>query len=79
MVTKRVVNVIDLGADPSGRSDCTNVFREALEDATASVLVPMGIYRISGMLRGATEEAEEPAPPTVTDSVTVEVTEPEED
>ena len=50
-MTKDVINVIDIGADPSGKSDCTEAFRAALDQAT-SVLVPAGLYRISGMIKG---------------------------
>lgn len=57
---KRVVNVLELGADPSGKSDCTAAFREALKDATAvGVIVPLGTYKMSGMIKG---EAIKPAP-----------------
>lgn len=61
-MTKDVINVVDIGADPSGKSDCTALFRAALEQATG-VLVPAGIYRISGMIRGEAPKAA-PAPPT---------------
>jgi polygalacturonase len=61
-MTKDVINVIDIGADPSGKSDCTGHFKAALEQAT-NVLVPAGVYRISGMIKGV---APEPTPPPAT-------------
>ena len=61
-MTKDVINVVDTGADPSGKSDCTEAFKAALEEAT-SVLVPAGLYRISGMIKGEAPEPA-PAPPT---------------
>jgi len=48
---KDVINVTDIGADPSGKSDCTEAFRAAIEGAPG-VLVPAGVYRISGMIKG---------------------------
>ncbi len=59
---KDVINVIDIGADPSGKSDCTAAFRAAIEQAT-NVEVPNGIYRISGMIKGEAPKAT-PVPPT---------------
>lgn len=56
---KRVINVLEKGADPTGASDCTAAFREALEDATASgVIVPLGTYKISGMIKGQAAHTE---------------------
>ena len=78
MVRKRVVNVVDLGADPSGRTDSREAFRKAIEDIGASVLVPMGTYRISGMIRGDASDAETPPAPNVTDSLEVEASTPED-
>jgi len=62
-MVKDVINVIDIGADPNGKSDCTAAFRAALEGATG-VLVPAGIYRISGMIKG---DAPEPTPAPATE------------
>ncbi len=54
----RIVNVIDEGADPSGRTDATEAFKKALADTTAfGVIVPAGVYRLSGIISGD-------APPT---------------
>jgi len=69
---KNVINVVDIGADPSGKSDCTEAFRTALEGAV-HVKVPTGIYRISGMIKGREPEAK--TPPT---GVTAEDTSREE-
>ncbi len=55
---KQIVNVLDIGADPSGRTDSTEAFKRALADAAAcGVVVPAGIYRLSGIISGE-------APPT---------------
>ncbi len=58
-MVKDVINVVDIGADPTGKSDCTEAFRAALEGATG-VLVPAGLYRISGMIKGREPEAKTP-------------------
>ena len=58
----KTINVIDSGADPSGKLDCTEAFRAAIADSGATgVLVPAGLYRISGMIKG--EAPPPPAPP----------------
>lgn len=50
---KQILNVIDQGADPSGRTDCTEAFKAALGRAdVCGVLVPSGIYRLSGIISG---------------------------
>lgn len=60
MVEKRIINVLECGADPSGTHDCTAAFRKALEDTEAiAVLVPYGTYKISGLIRGTEPEIEE--------------------
>lgn len=70
---KQVVNVIDGGADPSGRTDCTEAFREALANVNAMgvcVTVPAGIYRLSGIICGepppTSEQSVDTAPPDST-------------
>lgn len=50
---KQIVNVLDIGADPSGRTDSTEAFKRALADTTAcGVIVPAGTYRLSGIISG---------------------------
>lgn len=50
---KKIINVLECGADPSGTTDCTTAFKEAIEDTSAlGVLVPSGVYKISGLIRG---------------------------
>ena len=62
MVVKRIVNVLGCGADPSGKTDCTQAFRDALARAgDAGVLVPAGIYRISGLISGEVEPSDDVA------------------
>ena len=48
---KKLVNVLDYSADPSGKLDCTVAFREAIA-AAEGVLVPHGTYKISGLIKG---------------------------
>jgi len=64
-MSDKVVNVLDFGADPSGREDSTLAFRKAIRDAVecealdADVNVPQGVYKLSGFLFGyADAEAE---------------------
>jgi len=56
----KTINVIDNGADPSGKSDSTQAIRDAIADTGATgVLAPAGLYRLSGMIKGV---APAPAP-----------------
>ncbi len=50
-MTHDVVNVLECGADPSGARDSTEAFRNALSKSRR-VLVPAGIYKLSGMVQG---------------------------
>lgn len=49
---KRLINVCDIGADPSGLHDSTKAFRDALANTTGQgVLVPNGTYSLSGLIK----------------------------
>ncbi len=57
MITGASVNVLDYGADPTGVTDSTNAFNDALQATTPfaqvvsqTVYVPPGIYKISNTL-----------------------------
>lgn len=52
-----LLNVLDLGADPSGTHDATEAFRQALEKS-GTVFVPQGIYKLSGLIIGETPPSE---------------------
>ena len=56
-MTLDVVNVIECGADPSGARDSTKAFWNALSKSRR-VLVPAGIYKLSGMVQGELDEPE---------------------
>lgn len=51
-MSDEVINVLDLGADPSGKSDSTAAFREAVRKG-GCVTVPSGRYYISGVIMGS--------------------------
>ena len=55
-MTHDVVNVLEYGADPSGVKESTVAFRDALS-RSRRVLVPFGVYELSGMVQGETEES----------------------
>jgi len=50
-MSDEVINVLDLGADPSGKADSTAAFREAVLKG-GCILVPSGTYYISGVIMG---------------------------
>ena len=54
-MTHDVVNVLECGADPNGARESTQAFRDALARSTR-VLVPFGVYMLSGMVQGEPEE-----------------------
>lgn len=54
IMNKKLANVLEHGADPSGVKESTAAFREALA-ASDRVLVPHGIYKLSGMIAGEPE------------------------
>ncbi len=66
-MTHDIVNVLECGADPSGVKESTEAFRDALSKSKR-VLVPFGIYKLSGMVQGEPDEpevlGEAEAPPT---------------
>lgn len=52
---KRLINVCDIGADPSGLHDSTEAFKQALASTTGQgVIVPFGTYSISGLIKDCT-------------------------
>jgi len=51
-MSDEVINVLELGADPSGNADSTSAFREAMRTGCC-VLVPHGTYRIAGFIVGS--------------------------
>ena len=55
-MSDEIINVLDLGADPSGKSDSTAAFKEAVAVGSANrgcVMVPSGTYYISGVIMGS--------------------------
>ena len=50
-MSDEIINVLDLGADPSGKADSTAAFREAIHRG-GCVDVPCGTYYISGVIWG---------------------------
>ena len=60
-MSDEVINVLDLGADPSGKADSTAAFREAVRKG-GCVSVPRGRYYISGVIMGFPPAAKEKKP-----------------
>lgn len=73
-MSKRL-NVLEYGADPSGTKDSTVAFRKMLEEGAPHMIVPAGVYRLSGAIKGSVEVAA----PALTDEVRVEAAPPEEE
>ena len=69
-MSKRL-NVLEYGADPSGNKDSTIAFRTMLEECSRGdhMIVPAGVYRLSGAIKGSVE-VEAPAP-VASDAVSV--------
>jgi len=60
-MSDEVINVLDLGADPSGKADSTAAFREAMCKGVC-VTVPSGRYYISGVIWGSPPASKDKKP-----------------